>query len=120
VAVTSIRASLTVPVSADDRFADQICVSRTLSAVIGICLVSAAAALFHLLMLQPGAFTGVLGGLVMTDEAPDAGPDQAVVTEKMPADTADCRPFQAARGIGRRSGQAGNKQWYCEDHPAFH
>jgi hypothetical protein len=121
VAATSIRANLIVPVSADDRFADQICVRRTLSTVIGIRLVSAAAAaLFHLLMLQPGAFAGVLGGLVMTDEAPDAGPDQTVVTEKMPADTADCRTFQAARGIGRGSGQAGDKQWYCENHPALH
>jgi hypothetical protein len=104
------------------RFTDQIFVRRTLSAVIGILLVSAAAAaaLFHLLVLQPSALAGVLGGLVMPDQASDAGADQAVVTEKMPADTADCRTFQAARGIGRSPGQASDKQWYCEDHPAFH
>ena len=62
---------------------------------------------FHLLMLQPGALAGVLGGLVMADQASDASAQQAVVTEKMPADTADRRPFQAARGIGRGAGQAG-------------
>jgi hypothetical protein len=90
-----------------------------LSAVIRIRLVSAAAALFHLL-LHARAFAGVLGSLVMTDQASNAGAQQAMVTEKMPADTADCRPFQAARGIGRGPGQAGDKQWYCEDHPAFH
>jgi hypothetical protein len=82
-------------------------------------LVSAAAALFHLL-LHPGPFAGVLGGLMMTDQASDAGAEQAMVTEKMPADTADCRTFQAARGIGRGAGQASDQQWYCKDHPALH
>jgi hypothetical protein len=118
--VTSIHASLAVPAFPADAIANQFFVRRALSVVIGIRLVSAAAALFHLLMLQPGAFAGVLGGLVMADQASDAGAQQTMVTEKMPADTADCRPFQAACGISRGAGQASDKQWYCEDHPAFH
>ena len=64
------------------------------------------------MLLHPGSFARVLGCLVMTNNAPDPGPNQAVMTNKMAGDPADRRTLQTSRGIGRGSGQARNQQRY--------
>jgi hypothetical protein len=51
----------------------------------------------------------------MANNAPDPGPDQAVMTNKMAGDPADRCTLQASRGIGRGSGQASNQQGYRYD-----
>jgi hypothetical protein len=56
----------------------------------------------------------------MADHAPDAGSNQAVMTNKMAGDPADRCTFQASRGIGRGSGQACNQQRYRYDQCPLH
>jgi hypothetical protein len=63
-------------------------------------------------MVGPLAGAGVLGGLVMADDAARACSEQPVVTGKMPGDSADDGALQAA--LGRR--RTGTQRETCDRH----
>jgi hypothetical protein len=63
-----------------------------------------------LLLLLLGLFSGVLGRLMMTDDASSAGAEHAVMTGIMPGDTADNGALQTASGLQRRRNPTGSHQ----------
>jgi hypothetical protein len=63
-------------------------------------------------MIGALALAGVLGGLVVADNAARACPEQPVVTSEMPGDTADGGALQAA--LGRRG--IGTQRKACDRH----
>jgi hypothetical protein len=72
------------------------------------------------LLLHPGSFARMFGGFVMANDTAYAGADQAVMTDKMPGDAADCSSFQASCSISRGAGQSSHQQGYRNDYCSFH